>query len=486
MGDAGTLADLEEVPEFYRALFEANTAIKLLIDPTDGRIVDANPAAAEFYGWSLDELRTMRISQINILTDEEIRRELLRAQTASTPVFHFKHRTARGEIRDVDVYTGPVALLGKQRLLSIIHDVTERIQLEEKLRRAQRLDAIGRLAAGVAHDFNNLLAISLASVELAERKIAAEHPALPHLADVKRTVRLGAELTTKMLAFARQGELAPQRIDLREMIAGTAELLRNILGSEISITTELAPNLPGLRIDPSQLELAFINIALNARDAMPNGGDLAIRARAIPDGRVCIELEDTGHGMDATTQTRAFEPFFTTKPHGAGSGLGLATVYGLISQSEGEVSIDSAPGKGTRVRILLPPFDRVEVPPSTAASQRQAKEILLVDDRDDVRAALADALVDAGLTVHVAEGARSAFAKLEALDGAVDVVLSDVAMPERSGVELAGDIRARWPELPVVLMSGHRHPPTTAAITGWLAKPFTIEDVVAALNRVLR
>jgi len=485
MGDAGTLADLEEGPEFYRALFEVNTAIKLLIDPRNGQIIDANPAAAEFYGWSLDELRTMRISQINILTDEEIRREMLRAQTAST-AFHFRHRTARGEIRDVDVYTGPVAIRGEQRLLSIIHDVTERVQLEEKLRRSQRLDAIGRLAAGVAHDFNNLLAISLASVELAERKIAADHPALLHLADVKRTVRLGAELTTKMLAFARQGELSPVRLDLREMIAGTAELLRNVLGSNISVTTEISPNLPGLRIDPSQLELAFINIALNARDAMPDGGDLVIRARTIPDGRVSIELEDNGHGMDAPTQTRAFEPFFTTKPHGSGSGLGLATVYGLISQSDGELSLDSAPGKGTRVRILLPPYDRVETPLSAAAPQRRAKEILLVDDRDDVRAALADALVDAGLTVHVAEGARDAFAKLEALGGAVDVVLSDVAMPERSGVELAGDIRARWPELPVVLMSGHRHPPTTAAITGWLAKPFAIDDVLAALNRVLR
>jgi two-component system cell cycle sensor histidine kinase/response regulator CckA len=486
MGDAGMLEDLEEGPEFYRALFEVNTAIKLLIDPSDGQIVDANPAAAEFYGWSLDELRTMRIGQINILTAEEIRRELLRAQTASAPTpFHFRHRTARGEIRDVEVHSGPVAIRGKPRLLSIIHDVTERNQLEEKLRRAQRLDAIGRLAAGVAHDFNNLLAISLASVELAERKIAADHPALAHLADVKRTVRLGAELTTKMLAFARQGELAPARIDLGEMIAGTAELLRNVLGSNISVTTEISPNLPGLRIDPSQLELAFINIALNARDAMPDGGDLVIRARALPDGRVWIELEDNGHGMDAPTQTRAFEPFFTTKPHGSGSGLGLATVYGLISQSEGELSLDSAPGKGTRVRILLPPYDRVEVLPPAAASQRTAKHILLVDDRDDVRAALADALVDAGLTVHVAEGARDAFAKLETLGGAVDVVLSDVAMPERSGVELAGDIRARWPDLPVVLMSGHRHPPTTAAITGWLAKPFTIDDVLAVLNRVL-
>jgi PAS domain S-box-containing protein len=485
MGDEGSIEDLRERAEFYRAMFEVNTAIKLLIDPSDGRIIDANPAAAAFYGWSLEELRGMKIEQINILTGEALRLELERARSLRSPAFHFRHRTATGEVRDVDVFTGPVQLRGKQLLLSIIHDVTDRIQLEERLRRAQRLDAIGRLAAGIAHDFNNLLAISLASVELAERKLGPDSPALPHLADVKRTVRHGAQLTQQMLAFARQGELAPARVDLREMIAKTADLLRNVLGTNISVVTELAQDLPPVRIDPSKLELAFLNIALNARDAMPDGGMLTIRATVISDGRVCIELGDTGRGMDSDTRARAFEPFFTTKPIGAGTGLGLATVYGLISQSEGEVSIESAPGAGTRVLITLPAYDRMTPVPEKAAGTRRAKEIMLVDDRDDVRAALSDALLDAGLTVHTAASARDALAKLEALNGHVDVVLSDVAMPERSGVELAGDIRARWPELPVVLMSGHRHPPTTGAISGWLAKPFTIEDVLGVLDRVL-
>ena len=484
MGD--DIEDLRERAEFYRAMFEVNTAIKLLIDPSDGQIIDANPAAAAFYGWPLEELRQMKIDQINMLTGDALRLELNRARSLRSPAFHFRHRTASGEIRDVDVYTGPVQLRGRQLLLSIIHDVTDRNRLEERLRRSQRLDAIGRLAAGVAHDFNNLLAISLASVELAERKLGPDSPALPHLADVKRTVRHGAQLTQQMLAFAREGELAPTRVDLREMIASTADLLRNVLGANISVVTELAPELPPVRIDPSKLELAFLNIALNARDAMPDGGTLVIKASVISDGRVCIEIADTGRGMDADTRARAFEPFFTTKPLGAGTGLGLATVYGVIQQSEGEVSIDSAPGAGTRVYLTLPAYDRATPVPEKAAGTRRAKELLLVDDRDDVRAALGDALLDAGLTVHTAGSAREALAKLEELDGHVDVVLSDVAMPERSGVELAGDVRKRWPELPVVLMSGHRHPPTTAAIAGWLAKPFTIEDVISTLDRVLR
>ncbi|MEO6777458.1 MAG: ATP-binding protein [Kofleriaceae bacterium] len=486
MGDDGSIEDLRERADFYRAMFEVNTAIKLLIDPTDGRIVDANPAAAAFYGWSLDELRGMTIDQINMLTHEALHLELERARSLRSPAFHFRHRTASGAVRDVDVYSGPIELRGRALLLSIIHDVTDRNQLEEQLRRTQRLDAIGRLAAGVAHDFNNLLAISLASVELAERKLGPDSPALPHLADVKRTVRHGAQLTQQMLAFARQGELAPARVDLRELIASTADLLLNVLGTNISVVTELGSDVPPVRIDPSKLELSLLNIALNARDAMPDGGTLTIRTSALADGRVRIELEDTGRGMDADTRARAFEPFFTTKPIGAGTGLGLATVYGLISQSEGEVSIDSAPGAGTRVYITLLAYDRVTPIPEHAAATRHAKEILLVDDRDDVRAALGDALLDAGLTVHSAASAREALAQLDALGGRVDVVLSDVAMPERSGVELAGDIRARWPGLPVVLMSGHRHPPTTAAISGWLAKPFTIEDVIGMLDRVLR
>ncbi|MEO8554460.1 MAG: response regulator [Kofleriaceae bacterium] len=453
--------DLRERAAFYQAMFEVNTAIKLLIDPADGSIIDANPVAATFYGYPLDDLRQMKISEINVLTPEEIRHELLRAQSRAAPAFHFRHRIASGEIRDVDVYSGPVQLRGKELLVSIIHDITERTQLEERLRKAQRLDAIGRLAAGVAHDFNNLLA--LASVELAERKLAPDHAARAHLADVKRTVKHGASLTHQMLELSRQGELAPGRVDLRAMIAGTAELLRNVLGHNISVVTDVAQDLPAVRIHPSQLELVFLNIALDARDAMPDGGTLTIRAHVISDGRVCIVVSDTRRGHDVELP---IEPYFL---------------------SEGDVSIDRSSGTGTSVKILLPLYASVEPesaePPS---STRRAKEILLVDDRDDVRAALADALIDAGLTVHTAGSAREALAQLVKLAGKVDVVLSDVAMPERTGVELAGDIRTRWPELPVVLMSGHRHPPAAATIAGWLAKPFTIDDVIATLDRVTR
>ncbi len=474
VGDAG-----------YRAMFEVNTAIKLLIDPETGTIVDANPAAAEFYGWPLGELRGMPISQINRLATEELRHQLDQvAKTVASPALHFQHRLADGSMRDVEVHSGPIVIDGKTLLFSIIHDITERIVLEEKLRRAQRLDAIGRLAAGVANDFNNLLAVSLASVELAERKLGPDHPALVHLADVKRTVRHGAELTQQMLAFARQGELEPTRVEIRQLIAHTAELLRSVLGDKISVTTELPPTLPAVRIDPGKLELAFINIALNARDAMPHGGRFTIHAKVISERRICVTLEDTGCGMDAKTRSRACEPFFTTKTLAGNAGLGLSAVYGLIKQSGGEVAIESTPGQGTRIHITLPPYERIT--PITVAVPAAPKTIVLVDDRDDVRGALARALEEGGLIVYAVGSALAAIAKLAELGGAVDAVLSDVAMPERSGVELAGDIRERWPGLPVILMSGHRHAPTTAAVSGWLAKPFSIDDALVMLERVGR
>ncbi len=465
-------------------MFEMNTAIKLLIEPETGTIVDANPAAAQFYGWPLDQLRGMNIAQINQLEREQLRHQLHAASTSAAPALHFKHRLAGGAVRDVEVHSGPIVVEGKTLLFSIIHDITERILLEEKLRRAQRLDAIGRLAAGVAHDFNNLLAVSLASVELAERKLGIDHPALVHLAEVKRTVQQGAELTHQMLVFARQGDLDPTRVEIRQLIAQTAELLRSVLGDKISVTTELPPTLPAVRIDPGKLELAFINIALNARDAMPKGGRFTIHAHLMDDGRVCIKLEDTGFGMDDVTRARAFEPFFTTKSLAGNSGLGLSAVYGLIKQSNGEVTLDSTVGAGTRVHIMLPPHERRT--PESLPVPHAPRVIVLVDDRDDVRGALALALEDAGVIVHPVGSAKEAVNRLIELHGALDAVLSDVAMPERSGVELAGDIRARWPALPVILMSGHRHAPTTAAISGWLAKPFAVDDVLAMLARVTR
>jgi two-component system, cell cycle sensor histidine kinase and response regulator CckA len=479
------LEELREREEFYRAMFEVNTAIKLLIDPADGRIVDANPAAEAFYGWPLAELRGMNIAGINVLSHDELHLELERARTKQSSAFHFRHRTASGAVRDVDVYSGPVKLRDRELLLSIVHDVTARVELEEQLQRAQRLDAIGKLAAGVAHDFNNLLTIALTSVERAERKLPADHDVRGDLADVKRTVQQGAALTRQMLAFARQQALAPQPTDVGALIRRVAAMLQRVLGAHIAVAVQLTDGLPLIRIDPGQLELAFINLALNARDAMATGGTLTFRASLEGQG-VHVIVEDTGIGMDSETRAHAFEPFFSTKPAGVGTGLGLATVYGLISQSDGKVWLDSAPREGTRVHVLLP-IDRPSEPkrrPTPRKTQATPRSVLVVDDRPDVRGALANALEIVGLAVHTAGSAVEAMARLDALDGAVDVVLSDVSMPERSGLELAADVHAKWPRVPVVMMSGNAVERRSEHVAAWIEKPFALEDLIAVLERV--
>jgi PAS domain S-box-containing protein len=479
--------------EFYRAMFEVNTAIKLLVDPRDGSIVDANPAAAAFYGWSLDQLRGMRISQINTLSEAEIARELEDARAKRRTAFHFRHRLADGRIRDVDVYSGPVMLRGRELLLSILHDVTERNQFEEQVRRSQRLDAVGQLAAGIAHDFNNLLTVVLASAQIAERQLPPENRVRTYLGDIRHAAQRGAELTRQLLAFARQQALAPSAIDLVATLGRIASMLERVLGDDIAVICDVPADLPQVRFDAGQLELALINVALNARDAMPLGGRLIIRAvEANADDvgpAVRVTIEDTGVGMDAETRARVFEPFFTTKPAGQGTGLGLATVYGIVSQSGGRVAIESAPGEGTHVHLWLPadpPAPAPRPPEPAQISPCAARSILIVDDRADVLQAIERSLGDVGLDVHTAIGAVAAMSHLDRLDGRIDVVLTDVAMPERSGVQLAADVHARWPTLPVVLMSGN------APASGWppgvsafLDKPFTLGDMIAVLDRVV-
>jgi len=267
-----------------------------------------------------------------------------------------------------------------------------------------------------------------------------------------------------------------------------------VLGDDIAVVIDVPSELPRVRFDPGQLELAIINVALNARDAMPGGGRLSLRALQVADETglpmVRLTVADTGVGMDDETRARVFEPFFTTKPAGQGTGLGLATVYGIVAQSGGRVTIDSAPGRGTCVHLWLPAealsvLVRADAP--VAAGACAARSVLVVDDRADVLGTVGRSLTELGLDVHVAPGAGAALDRLAELDGAVDVVLSDESMPDRSGVELAADVRARWPSLPVVLMSGNAQDGgQPAGVAAYLDKPFTLGEMLRVLDRVVR
>ena len=344
----------------FRALFEVNAVSKLLIDPADGRIVDANPAAVRFYGWELAELRAMTIYEINTASPAEITAEMERARTRRRSKFEFRHRTQAGTIADVEVASGPITLAGRTLLLSIIHDVTEARRIEEQLRQVQGLEALGRLAAGIAHDVGNLLTVITASAQLAQRRGNADTAGL--MTEVLAATRRGADLTRRLLALGSQQALAPRAVAVDELLADTVGLLRRTLPTEIAVTTRVAPALPAVHVDRAQIELVLLNLAINARDAMPDGGELVLSAApagelppvVAPGSYVAVAVADTGTGMDAATRARVFEPFFTTKPPGTGTGLGLPVAFGVVTQTGGTITVDTTPGRGTTFTVYLP------------------------------------------------------------------------------------------------------------------------------------
>jgi two-component system, cell cycle sensor histidine kinase and response regulator CckA len=492
--------------DFYRALFEVNTAVKLLIDPRDGSVVDANGAAVQFYGWPLDVLRTMRISEINTLTPAELAAELESARSGGRRYFRFRHRLADGEIRHVEVHTGPVEIDGRGLLLSIIHDVTERDQLEEQLRQAQKLEAIGRLAGGIAHDFNNLLTIMLTSSQLIGRAASPGSPIKQHAEDLTHAARRAADLTRQLLAFSRRQVLQARSIQLNDVVERMESLLKRTLGASIAVRAELGPELPAVRADSSQIEQVVMNLALNARDAMPRGGRLTLRTGAalvgegttppLEAGRyVTLTVTDNGEGMDAATRERIFEPFFTTKPTGQGTGLGLATVYGIVVQSGGHVTVTSTPGQGTEFVIYLPESEeapqgvtiaaQVPLAARTAAGGPVGRpSILIVDDVGEVRTALVEALYTAGFKVTEAVSADAALALPANCLADFDAIVSDVVMPGQSGIDFARILLQRRPSLPILLVSGDLRDQDASALPSsvrFLQKPFAGDRLVSEL-----
>ncbi|MGH8056494.1 MAG: two-component system sensor histidine kinase NtrB, partial [Candidatus Entotheonellia bacterium] len=369
---------LRESEARYRQMFENNRAVKLLIDPNSGAIVDANPAAAEFYGYSLDVLRAMRITDLNTLPPAQVAVEMGRAASMRRLTFVFRHRLASGEIRDVEVHSSPLNLQGRTLLYSIIHDITEHKQLEERLRQVQKMEALGQMAGNVAHDFNHLLMLIAGYSEVLLESLEADDPRRRDADEIQKAVDQATQLTQQLLAFGRRQTDISDMVDLNATIAQLEPLLQRLMGEQVVLSTRLAPALGHVKVERGQLEQIILNLALNARDAMPKGGELTLEtvnfelgARDVrqhagfpPGHYVRLVVRDTGCGMDAETQSRLFEPFFTTKEPGKGTGLGLSIVYAIITQGGGRIDVESAPGQGATFLIDLP---RIDVPTSTAS-----------------------------------------------------------------------------------------------------------------------
>jgi PAS domain S-box-containing protein len=414
--------------------------------------------------------------------------------------------TSSGEVLDVllslKVERDPGG--GLVRMVGGMVDVTARKRAEQALLHSQKLDAIGQLTGGVAHDFNNLLAIVLGNLELLRKRVPEEPRVKSLIENAIQGVHRGTALTQRMLAFARRQELKPQKVDITSLVGGMVELLQRSLGPMVQIRTEIAPGLPRALVDENQLELALMNLSLNARDAMPAGGTLTIAAdehkgdlngeRSTPAGRyVRLRVIDTGTGMDEKTLTRAVEPFFTTKGTGKGTGLGLSMVQGVVSQSGGRLDIKSRAGEGTTISLWLPAVDDAEalqpLEPETPSHKPECivrpVTVMIVDDDPLVLAATTDMLEDLG---HTAVGAKSGEAALELLRSGhkIDVLITDQAMPGMTGTDLVAKVRAQWPALPVIVATGYAELDSSVRGLPRLGKPFRQETLAAAISDHVR
>jgi signal transduction histidine kinase len=381
-------------------------------------------------------------------------------------------------------------------LATIARDVTEQKMLEARLRQSDKMQALGTLAGGIAHDFNNLLTAILGSLELATPKIADQPRVLRLVTNATQAAQRGATLTKRLLGFSRSRDLRPRAVDLNDVIAGMVELLSGSLGGLVTLTLDLDPAAPAARVDPDQLELAVLNLCINSRDAMPEGGAITVSTRIValrddPDltdgDYAAIAVADTGTGIPPAILQRVCEPFFTTKALGQGTGLGLAMVFGLAQQSAGRLGLASEVGAGTRVELLLPltvaeAQDDAAPEPAPPVAVQPAR-ILVVDDDAEVRHVTASFLATFGYAESEAPDGASAVTLMER--DRFDLVVADLAMPGMTGVELAEIVRTRWAGVPVLILTGHAEAIPIPADLPVLHKPFESGDLAAEVSRLL-
>ena len=504
-------ADLQRSREDFRYLFEHNPLPMYLYNPQTMRFLEVNEAACELYGYTHEEFQTLRVSSIHP-PDEVDRMHRTALEKMHLPFFklrNWRHRAKDGRNIEVDTYSHALGAGPEAVRLVVVVDVTERNAAEMQLRQSQKMEAIGQLTGGVAHDFNNLLTIILGNLELIAEECADSPSVRAMTADALASVQRGSSLTKRLLAFSRQQSLEPRVLRVDQLVNDMAGLFRRSLGENINIRHFLAPDLWRICVDASQLENALLNLAVNARDAMPEGGNLTLEAQnavldndyvlenpdAAPGEYVQIAVSDSGTGMPPEVLEHILEPFFTTKPVGKGTGLGLSMVYGLIKQSGGHLKIYSEQGRGTTVKMYLP---RAQGEPDAGegAALRSVmprseghEVVLLVEDDDTIRKLVERLLTMLGYQTLTAADAHAALQVLSAAPH-VDLLFTDVVLPNgMSGATLAAEAQLRHPALKVLYMSGytrnalvHNGHDDTSHL---LSKPFRREELARAIHRVL-
>jgi PAS domain S-box-containing protein len=499
--------------ELFRLISE-NAADMIAVVSTSGQRLYNSPAYGRVLGYSTEELQsTSSFEQVHPDDRKLVEEAAAEARSGGggrTIQYRMRHKDGSWRV----IESRASAILDAQgkvsNLVIVNRDVSERRQLEEQFRQAQKMEAVGRLSGGVAHDFNNLLGVIIGYAEFLQERLEPENALRGSADEILKAGKRAASLTRQLLAFSRQQVLDPKIVDLNAAVSDMEKMLGRLISEDIELTTLLSPNLGRVKADQGQLEQVLMNLAVNARDAMPSGGKLVIETENIvmdekfvrrypypvqPGPYVSLTVTDNGIGMDAETKARAFEPFFTTKEKGKGTGLGLSTVYGVVKQSGGYIDIYSSPGAGTTFKIYLPRVDdeaiKSEKPSNGAAKSFEGKEtILLAEDETSLRTLTRSTLELCGYKVLEAKDGVEALEVSERHAGPIELLLTDIVMPGMGGRPLAQELTRRRPEIRVVYMSGYTGQAVGAQGpvepgSDFLPKPFTRDTLTRKIREAL-
>jgi PAS domain S-box-containing protein len=501
---------LRRSEERFSKAFRNNPLAITISTEAEGRYLDVNDAFLDLLGYQRNDVIGRTAAELDFWAEPLDRGEMTRQlkKRGKVEKHQMRYRTAKGKIREAEVWAESIELEGQRCMLAITRDVTEMMQLEAQLRQAQKMEAVGRLAGGIAHDFNNALSIISGYSDISLGLIAPENPVNHYVSQIKKAAERAALLTQQLLAFSRKQMVFPRTLDLNEVVRNATEMFLRLVGEDIAV--EFRPNAPLgiITADRGQIEQVLMNLVVNARDAMPTGGQIIIETgeadldenyislhRDAQVGQyVVLAVSDTGCGMDETIQSQIFEPFFTTKEVGHGTGLGLSTVYGIVKQSEGNILVYSEPGKGTTFKIYFPRVSgKAEAPvfSSDQAEPRGRSEmILVVEDDQTLREMTVKLLRDGGYRVIEAKDGEEAVRIMATSKAGIDLLLTDVIMPEKSGPALVKQIEAAHPKTHVVFMSGYsgdmvKRSGLLIQEDAFLEKPFTKRSLLVKVHAAL-
>jgi two-component system, cell cycle sensor histidine kinase and response regulator CckA len=515
------VVDITEKCRMEEALRASEASLKALVDNApfgiaqssldDDRLTTVNPALLDILGGYSDQDAKELQMVTQVYADAKERDRLIEVLRRSGKVkgWETSFRRRDGTLVPVRI-TGVLSGSGNgtPRLFSkYIEDLTQQSTLEQQVRQVQKLEAVGRLAGGMAHDFNNILVVIKLSTDMLLSQVMPGSLYSKPLLQISHAADRAAALTKQMLAFGRQQIMQPRIINLNAVVSETTHMLRRLIGEDIDLVTDLAETVENSRLDPDQVTQVILNLAVNARDAMPHGGTLHLETSSVilddayakdhppvqPGRYVMMAVSDTGTGIDRSILPRIFDPFFTTKEVGKGTGLGLSIVYGIVKQSGGYIWVYSEPGHGTTFKLYFPvttaSLDRTAVRAESTAHP-SGQVVLVVDDEANIRSNLRDCLQQLGYQVLTAETGRSALKICEDREGKVDLVLTDLVMPGQNGRELANDLAERYPDVPVLFMSGYTEDNAARREillkgSSFLQKPFSVADLASAVHDAL-